>query len=354
MRTIESLQIQIQRGNSGNLIIGIDANHPWENQSVSNAACTLITNPEEIKIVAAKLPFDEATRKRLLDYPAMCAVIYTATGTGTDENNPSLPSLGLAILGPEFELIARHHAPVISPDQEYDIRGISSGRLVRIGRRYTLTYNALSGQADAAACRIALASTTDFTTWIKHGLLRGNFNHANSMNAAMVEKKIGSKYIMFHQPMSGSEAGTIHWAETTDVYRDWKTRGLLMRPMAGTSAGRNMLITGAPPVKLADGRFLLLYGVRAQDPNGPTSDSLGIAIGDPGSRYFIVKRFEPLRIPRNDGNSGDTPAAGTGRTHSICGAYMYEGHLYFLYSDGGKSISGARIPRDQIAQFTSR
>jgi beta-1,2-mannobiose phosphorylase / 1,2-beta-oligomannan phosphorylase len=354
MRTFESFHVQVNRIHGGKPILTPHADQAWENRTISDSACTFITNRDELAIVVSKLPFDENTLVGIRRQPALCIVIYAANGTASEEESHPRSSLGLAVFGPDLELLARHPEPVLISDQSYDLKGIEGGRLAKIGRRYVLTYTARSSDIPAGVCRIALASTTDFSTWIKHGVIRGNFNHTESTNGMIFEQKVGSRYMMLHQPLAGKDAATIHWAESTDIYREWKTRGLLMRPLSQTTFRQSSIHGAAPPIKLPDGRFLLLYQIKNRNADGSDKEGIGIALGDPGSRTFIVKRHEPLLWP-------EVPAAiaGDGNTDiistlSVCGSYLYHDDLYILYTVAGRAVMAAKILKSEIAHFISR
>ena len=160
--------------------------------------------------------------------------------------------------------------------------------------------------------------------------------------------------MMLHRPMEGDNAMSIHWAESDDVYREWKSRGLLMRPIRNPEFADTWIGGGAPPLKLPDGRFLVLYHIGNRRGDGSREYDLGLAIGDPGSRYFIVKRLEPILRPETPAETVGDPSLGVNNVVFVCGAYFYNGDLYFPYAGADTVVLGARIPKSELDQFIAR
>ncbi len=68
----------------------------------------------------------------------------------------------------------RRDTPFISPDQPYDIYGVEDPRITKIDDIFYITYTAIDKPIEGPArpnVRIALASTKDFKTVTKHGII---------------------------------------------------------------------------------------------------------------------------------------------------------------------------------------
>jgi predicted GH43/DUF377 family glycosyl hydrolase len=69
------------------------------------------------------------------------------------------------------ENFSRHKSPIISPEYKYERRGIEDPRIVKINKKFLLTYNAYDGQC----AHLALATSTDLKNWTKRGLILPNW-----------------------------------------------------------------------------------------------------------------------------------------------------------------------------------
>jgi predicted GH43/DUF377 family glycosyl hydrolase len=346
MRTIESHQYAIERLCSGKPVLQKFAHHSWEETGVLSPACSLMSQTDEIAVLITKLPFDPETKRMLQAQPALCIMLYAAFPSA-GEKSPRTNSIGLAVLSPEMELLARHTEPVLLPDQEIDRAGLHDGHLTKVGRRFIFTYTVYPDGNDDNP-RTAMASTTDFLTWAKHGCIHGPINDRPNSNAMIFDRKIGSRFMMLYHPADGDNPTAVHWAEGEDVYREWRPKGFLIRPAANPEYADTLVRAGAPPMKLPDGRFVILYNVVNRRTDGTTDSTPGIALGDAGFRHFIVKRYEPLTFSE--------PAAGEHHPGSITisGAFLLNGGINVAYSTPEHMIRGFRIPAAELDRFCRR
>lgn len=354
MTNQEKLQFHIENINGDKPLLQPIADHPWESSVVCNAGCTLITTGDELAVIITKLPVDSETKAMLSDQPALVFLLYCAHGEKIEEADFSKSSVGLAILTPEFELMYRHPEPILEPHEKYENLGIEDGRITKVGRRHVLVYTAKSAGESKTNIRIATASTVDFINWIKHGPLKAKFNSTDSRHSMIFERKIGSKFVMLHQPMEGESALAIHWAEAEDVYGEWKTRGLMMKPVINSAAIEKEVSGCAPPLKIPDGRYVFLYHTRVRKKDGSDNLNLGIALGDPGNKLFVAKRFEPLMRRESQPDSGGETAVAITSVSFIGGTYLWKGDLCFPYTDVEGVLRGGRIPKDQLDRFIAR
>lgn len=351
----------IERLNNSKPIIEKIPAHPWENKVTFNPACALVEDKNELRRIVASLPFDDSTKQRLNTYPALCFLLYRAQGKKTETHDYTHSSIGLAVLSPELELLARHTEPVIRPELPYENLGVEDARITKVDNKYIMMYTAYGSAEPRNKIRIAIASSTDFVHWEKHGLLNGDFNTIDNKNAMLFQKKNDGKpreagsrsagFIMLHRPMEGNDALCIHWAESDDVFGKWTTRGVLMKPISNPEFIDTWIGGGAPPLLLADGRYLIIYHIGNRKADGSREYDLAIAVGDPSKPEFIVKRNEPLLRPSTPAETQGDAELGVNNVVFICGAYFYNGDVYFPYAGADSVVLGGKIRKEELEKY---
>ncbi len=344
---------KVERLNEGRPILERVESHPWESKVTFNPACAFVDDKDELASIISTLPFAEKVKKQLSQHPALCFLLYRAQGKKTAGYDYTRSSIGLAVLSPDLQLLARHDEPVIRPEREYENLGVEDGRIAKVGDRYVMTYCAYSSGETGNRIRIALASTKNFVQWDKHGLLKGEFNSIDNKNGMLFEERINGKYVMLHRPMEGPNALSIHWAESDDVFGEWQTRGMLMAPIRNPSFVDTWIGGGAPPIKLADGRYLLIYHTGNRKADTTREYDLGLAIVDPSRGEPIVKRDEPLLRPEVRAETTGDADLGVNNVVFICGAYFFRRDLYFPYAGADSVVLGGRISHVELERYIS-
>jgi beta-1,2-mannobiose phosphorylase / 1,2-beta-oligomannan phosphorylase len=344
----------VHRLNDSRPILEKIPSHPWENTVTFNPACALVTDRKEFDSIITALPLEERTKAILSEEPALCFLLYRAQGLKTPEHDHTRSTIGLAILTADLRPLVRLPKPVIVPEFPYEDLGVEDGRITRIGSRYVIVYCAYGSGEPENKIRIALASTADFVHWEKHGLLRGEFNTIDNKNGMIFEHRDPGKFFMLHRPMTGPDAMSVHWAEADDVFGEWTTRGLLLPSRKYDEFINTWTGGGAPPILLPDGRYLILYHIGNRKANGDKEYDLGIAIGDPSTKDFIVKRDEPLLRPSTPAEQTADPVLGVGNVVFICGAYFYKGDLYFPYAGADSVVLGGKIEKRDIEAYCNQ
>ena len=351
MKTSNHPPIQVERLNNGIPIVHkADTNH-WENKVTFNPACMLVTDRTELDAIISGLPFDDRTKKSLRTQPALCFLLYRAQGKKTEHYDYTRSCIGLAILSPELKLLARHTKPVIFPDQDYDNLGVEDARITKIGSRYVMFYTAYASGVPENAIRIAIAMTTDFVHWEKHGLLKGKFNGIHNKNAMLFEEKINGKYAMLHRPMEGPDALAIHWGTADDVFGEWTSRGVLMKPIPNPAFIDTWIGGGAPPLKMSDGHYLMIYHIGNRKEDTTREYDLGVAVADFSATDIIVKRDEPLLRPESPAETSGDAELGVNNVVFICGAYFYNEDLYFPYAGADSVVIGGKISKAELERY---
>ena len=344
---------RVQRLHGGAPILRRIETHPWENRVTFNPACAFVDDRSMIASIVPSLPFDGPTKEVLLKQEGLCFLLYRAQGARTDEYDYTRSSMGLAVLGPRLDLLARYDKPVILPDQPYEDLGVEDARITQAGDRFYAFYTAYRSGKPENHVRLAIASTKDFFRWEKHGLLKGDFNNIDNKNAMLFHGKIDGKYIMFHRPMEGPDRLSIHWAESADVLGPWKTRGLLMKPLRNPLFADTWTGGGPVPLLLSDGRYLIIYHNGNRKADGTRVYELAIAIGDPRAKGFITRRDEPLMSPETPAETQGDADLGVNNVVFACGCYFYKNDLYLPYAGADSVVAGAMIAGEEISRYVT-
>jgi beta-1,2-mannobiose phosphorylase / 1,2-beta-oligomannan phosphorylase len=347
----QTMILTVERLYDGAPLLQKVENHAWENKVTFNPACVLISDKKELSSIISSLPFDWHTKDSLRSHSALCFLLYRAQGAKTKDNDHTPSTIGLAVLDPEMKLLARYSKPVMVPEESYENLGVEDPRITKIGTKYIMMYAAYSSATPENAIRIALASTTDFIHWKKHGLLKAEFNQINNKNAMLFPSKIDGKFIMLHRPMEGADAMTIHWAESDDIFGEWKSRGVLMKPAANKKFSETWIGGGAPPLPLSDGRYLIIYHIGNRKSDATREYDLGIAIFDSHSKDLISHRHEPFLQPESPFETKGDANLGVNNVVFICGAYFYKGTVYFPYAGADSVILRGKIRKNELDQY---
>jgi len=325
--------------------------HPWEGRVAFNPACALLTEREWIDQLLKALPLDANLREELRRRAALVCLLYRAQGSATSSYDHTRSSVGLAILSPDLEPLARVDHPVILPQEPYENLGVEDPRITRIGDRYVMSYTAYASGPQKNHVRIAIASSTNFMRWTKHGVLDAPFNTLDNKNGMLFEPARSGPLLMLHRPMEGTDAMMIHWAEGDAIQGRWRDRGVLLRPIPDPEFRDVWLGGGAPPLLLEDGRYLVLYHIGKRRADGTREYDLGLALLDPRAREPIVRRLEPLLRPQTTFETVGDAGLGVNNVVFVCGAYFWNGDLYFPYAGADTCVLAARIPRAALETF---
>jgi len=148
--------------------------------------------------------------------------------------------------------------PWLYPEYEYEEYGIEDARITQIGDIYYITYVAASRYGIATA----LASTMDFVTVRRHGLI---FPPENK-NVVIFPEKINGKFLAIHRPGGTTPLG-IPWlwlSESLDGSY-WGNCKYLTIPVEIKNYIR--VGAGAPPIHLERGWLLIHHAVSRHPEN---------------------------------------------------------------------------------------
>jgi len=176
------------------------------------------------------------------------------------------------------------------PHGEFEEFGVEDPRITRIGDKYWFTYVAVSRHGPATA----LASTTDFQTFTRHGVI---FPVENK-DVVLLPEPIDGEYVALHRPLGGTPftQPEIWLARSPDMIH-WGRHEVLRASVSGWDAGR--VGAGAPPIRSPDGWLEIYHGsARPAGNSGVGAYSAGALLLDLDEPHRIVRKaLEPILVP---------------------------------------------------------
>lgn len=235
----------------------------WENLNVSNAAAAV--------------------------YDGKVYLLYRAEGEDmrTPEIKCPVTRLGLAVSENGFDISERLDRPVFDrdPNNPWCEFGCEDPRISKIGDTYYIVYVSMS-RFGYTGDRLAWATTKDFKTFTRHGLLMKQLEQRTS---GFLPGKIGGRYFLFHRPMPNM------WGSFSSDLVHWEGTSCILETKDG-SWYENKLGIGAPPLETPWGWLLFWHG---KDNRG--NYSLGVMLLDRDDPRTIIKfQEEPILVPELD------------------------------------------------------
>jgi len=180
-------------------------------------------------------------------------------------------------------------APALSPANDYESFGTEDPRITLIDGTYWINYTAVSPRGISTA----LASTKDFRTFDRHGII---FSPPNR-DVTIFPEKIGGRYAALHRPMAGEPGEQAIWSASSSDMLDWGHH----RYVAGARDGawdNSKIGGGAVPFRVRtrdiDGWLAVYHGVTAS----PITYSLGALLLDANDPSRVMGRSsEPILKP---------------------------------------------------------
>lgn len=203
-----------------------------------------------------------------------------STGIG-QWNGTSRIGLATSTDGISFE---REEEPVLSPSESWELPGgAEDPRVVKIGDTFFLTYTAYDGET----ARLALATSTDLRSWVKHGPVFPDRGWTKS--GAILPQKIAGRYWMYF-------GDTNIWAAHSENGITWTVvEEPVLTPRVDQFDSR-LVEPGPAPIMTDDG-ILLLY-------NGADDElvyAAGQALFDPTDPTKLIARStQPFLLPTTE------------------------------------------------------
>ena len=171
-----------------------------------------------------------------------------------------------------------------TPGIESEQWGLEDARVVFVPEqdRWVITCTAY-GPAGPA---VFLATTTDFRTVERHGVIR----RPDDKNAALLPHRIGGEWILFHRPkteFTGSH-GDILVSRSPDLHT-WGAPEAVMQPRSGAWWDSLRIGIGPPPLQTEHGWLLIYHGVK--EVVGGTIYRVGLALLDLDEPTRVLRRL---------------------------------------------------------------
>ncbi|HYI25192.1 MAG TPA: hypothetical protein VD767_07270 [Thermomicrobiales bacterium] len=259
--------------------------HPWESRNVFNTGVT--------------------------SHGGEIVLLYRGQG---HENAISRLGFATSRDGVHFE---RRADPVFVPETADEVQGVEDPRLTLIDGRYQMLYTAWAPDN----IQVARASTTDFVSWERHGIV---FPGPDNKDAALFPFRIGGRYCAFHRIPSSM---WIAWSDDLAIWGDYQR---IMDPRPGCYDDWK-LGAGSPPIETDLGWLVIYHGV-----DTTRRYCLGVALLDRDDPSKVINRpKEPVLEPEEPWELvGDVP-----NVVFTCGTAEV-GDEYFIYYGGADRVIG--------------
>lgn len=177
--------------------------------------------------------------------------------------------------------------PFISPELPNEAFGVEDTRITKIENTYYFTYTAVSSDSYG----VNLASTTDFKTVQRHGMILPPQNK----DTCLFPEKINGKYIALHRPISDHFAlPSIWYAESPDLLH-WGNHTCILRPIDNKNESEKIGV-GPQPIKTEKGWLLIYHG--AGDDSVYTLHLCLLDLNNP--RKVIKRTTSPILVPQDE------------------------------------------------------
>jgi predicted GH43/DUF377 family glycosyl hydrolase len=178
--------------------------------------------------------------------------------------------------------------PAMFPANIYERFGIEDPRITFVEDRYYINYSALSDITGVTTC---LASTKDFVTFERHGVI---FTPDNK-DVAIFPEKINGKYYAFNRPASAEYKMRDMWISESPDLVSWGNHRRLMGSREGFwDDGR--IGCSAVPFRVKEGWLEIYHGASKDD-----RYCLGAALLDGEQPWKVLARsVEPVMEPEEE------------------------------------------------------
>lgn len=222
--------------------------------------------------------------------------------------------------------------PAMFPENIYERFGIEDPRITYIDGKYYIGYNAVS---DVTGITICLASTADFISFERHGVI---FMPDNK-DFALFPEKIGGKYLALSRPTSDEFEKRDIWLSWSSDLKSWGNHKMVMAARKGYWDD-NRIGCGGVPFKVNEG-WLEIYHGESKD----GTYRIGAVLLDFYNPSKVIARSEkPIIEPRK-------PYEKAGFKENVvftCGVLSEEEKVKIYYGSADMYIAYAEINLDYI------
>lgn len=158
---------------------------------------------------------------------------------------------------------------VFRPENELEEFGVEDPRITLLDGRFYFTYVAVSRHGPATA----LASTADFHTFDRHGVI---FCPENK-DVVLFPERVGGGYTALHRPVCGTPFTRPEvWLAWSPDLQHWGSHTPLAIPARGWQSGR--VGAGPPPIRVEEGWLTVYHGNRRPASSGEVGEYFGGAL----------------------------------------------------------------------------
>ena len=217
--------------------------------------------------------------------------------------------------------------PAMFPDNEYERLGIEDPRITHINDRFYISYSSIS---DLTGVTVSLASTTDFITFKRHGII---FTPDNK-DVAIFPEKINGKFYALNRPASAEYAARDIWISRSSDLVCWGNHLRLIGVRQGFwDNGR--IGCGAVTFRTKQGWMEIYHGSSREN-----KYCIGAVLLDIDKPWEVIARsVMPLMEPEKDYEVNGF----FGNVVFTCGVLYEEGIVNIYYGAADTSISYAKI-----------
>jgi predicted GH43/DUF377 family glycosyl hydrolase len=186
---------------------------------------------------------------------------------------------------------------------------------------------------------VFLATTEDFTTVERHGIVR----QPEDKNAALLPHRIDGKWILFHRPKTeyGGGHGEILLSRSPDLH-SWSAPEQVLQPRRGAWWDSVRIGIGPPPLRTEHGWLIVYHGVK--ETVGGSIYRVGLALTDLDEPTRLLHRLPewilaPLAPYEREGDVPNTVFP-CGLVHDVDTGYV---RLYYGAADTSICLATARL-----------
>ncbi|WP_145105284.1 glycoside hydrolase family 130 protein [Botrimarina mediterranea] len=171
--------------------------------------------------------------------------------------------------------------PVFLPASPIEEYGVEDPRITEIDGRYWITYVAVSRHGAATA----LASTLDFITFERHGVI---FPPENK-DVVLFPRKIDGKYVALNRPTAKTNFCRPEiWLSRSPDLLHWGEHQPLLSGLIDWEAER--IGAGPPPIELSSGWLVIYHGCGVSDQC--------VGVGEYCAGAVVLDLFDPRKVLR--------------------------------------------------------
>lgn len=254
-------------------------------------------------------------------------------------------TIGHARVDRNGKILSRRSEPLIVREHAYEKRGVEDPRVTRLDDRYYVVYTGFDG----ATCRACMASTPDFTSVQKHGVIIPDIWDKDAM---LFSEPVKGKLILMHRIEPDMQLAFFNdMQHLLQPEKDYWQKHLaeldkytVMRPRYSWEAKK--IGGGAPPIPTGDGWLVIYHGV---------DDRLvyraGAALLDLNNPLNVIARLpEPILEPEREFEKvGDVP-----NVVFPTGTAVFDDELQVFYGGADKAIGLATASLSELLHELQR